>query len=78
MRMLNAGGTQQVVPPLCHVVILAKSGMVELCNAKVFCFLTNNDDLYLETTALLCLFLKGRIREIQEGYHLRQHELSLY
>ena len=59
MSLLNASGTQQVVPPLCHVVILVKSGMVELCNAKVFCFLTNNDDLYLETTALLCLSLKG-------------------
>lgn len=38
MRMLIANGTQQVVGPLCHVVILVKSGMLEFCDAKVFVF----------------------------------------
>lgn len=63
MRMLIASGIQQVVGPLCCVVILVKTGMVELCDAKVFFFFFNNDDLYIEMTALLCLSLKWEDEE---------------
>ena len=45
------------------MVILVKTGMVELCDAKVFFFFFNNDDLYIEMTALLCLSLKWEDEE---------------
>lgn len=66
MRMLIASGIQQVVGPLCCVVILVKTGMVELCDAKVVVVVVvflNNDDLYIEMTALLCLSLKWEDKE---------------